>query len=532
MEVSHLPYKQTGFFSSLVADYLDEHANTTPLYSFPFSLSGLDQAIEYRKNKPVNRAALVSVLEKQYAAGYTQAGQLTAENIKLLADENTFTIVTGHQLCLFTGPLYFIYKLIDTITLARKLKAEHPHYNFVPVYWMHTEDNDIEEINHAYLYNKKLHWGNAGQGNAGSLPTNTLSPVLAELEAILGNSPEAVELMALVNDSYLKHGNLADATRHFVNALLGQYGLVILDPDAPELKQAFVPVVKEELATFASHTYVSQTNEVLAKAGYNVQVNPRELNLFYVNNGVRYRLVKTEKGFATANNEFEYTLDELSKLADGKPEVFSPNVVLRPLYQEVILPNICYVGGGGELAYWLQYKSFFNHYGYELPVLALRSSYMLIDAAQSTRIEKFGFSDAELFLPTDALIKQYIQRNTGAELSFGAERTEAESLFKKLADKTTLNDTTLVGSIDAEHKKFQNFLVGLEAKLLKAQKNKDEVTVNQIRKLKESLFPEGTLQERYSNVLPYYLKLGSSFFDGLINNANVLSKQFTLLRIK
>ncbi|UPT65892.1 MAG: bacillithiol biosynthesis cysteine-adding enzyme BshC [Sphingobacteriales bacterium JAD_PAG50586_3] len=339
-------------------------------------------------------------------------------------------------------------------------------------------------------------------GAAGMLTTETLQPVIDELTTVLGDSDNAKEILALVKESYLNHTNLADATRHFVNALMGEYGLVILDPNERELKAEFASIIKEDLSGLQSYHKVNESNAIFAKAGYTAQVNPREVNLFYINSGQRYRLVKTDTGFATVGNEFTFSQADIDSMLAQTPEVFSPNVVLRPLYQETILPNICYVGGGGELAYWLQYKAFFNHYGYELPVLALRSSYMLVDEGQASRIEKFVFADADLFENTDALIKRYLQNAAGAGISFDAERSEAAAFFNNLSAKTAQSDATLVGSIEAEHKKLQNYLAGLEAKLLKAHKTKEEASVNQIRKLKESLFPNDSLQERTANFIP------------------------------
>lgn len=529
MQITRLPYRQTGFFSTLIADYIEESPKVEALYSFPFSYQGLQQAIEYRKTKPVNREALVAVLQNQYAQGGAEASPKTAENIALLKDPTTFTIVTGHQLNLFAGPLYLIHKLINVITLANQLKQQFPQYNFVPVYWMHTEDADIEEINHTYLFNKKILWADAGTGIAGSLSTATLQPVINEVEAILGNSTYAAELVSLIKDAYLNHTNLADAMRYFVNALLGKYGLVILDPNAKELKQAFVDVVADDLLNNSAYKLVSESNKNLINSGYTAQVNPRGVNLFYINNNQRYRLVKTEKDYATAGNEFTFSADEISRLLKEQPEVFSPNVVLRPLYQEVILPNICYVGGGGELAYWLQYKSFFNHYGYELPVLALRSSYMLMDEAQAQKIAKWNVPVANLFLDTDVLIKGYVQSTAGNDVNLAAERSEAAAFFANLATKAKAIDASLSGSIEAENKKLENFLNGLEAKLLKALKAKDEATINQIRKLKESLFPDGSLQERSTNFMQFYIKQGPALFDVIMNNADVMHKEFTVV---
>lgn len=526
-----IPYRQTGFFSSLIADYLENNPQVGQYYSFPFSLQGFESAIAYRKTKPVNRQALATVIEQQYVLGNTALSALTAQNITLLKDDNTFTIVTGHQVCLFTGPLYLVYKLIDVITLTKTLKKQFPQYNFVPVYWMHTEDADIEEINHTYLFNKKLLWADAGTGAAGSLATQTLQPVIDELQTLLGNGQFAEELINLVKESYLNHTNLADATRHFVNALLGKYGLVILDPNHAELKQAFTAILADELQNSHAHTLVNATNNSLEQQGYTAQVNPREINLFYINNGQRYRLVKADTGFATVNGEFTFSADDISTLLKEKPEAFSPNVVLRPLYQEVILPNICYVGGGGELSYWLQYKQFFNHYGYELPVLALRSSYMVVDEGQQQRIAKFGFTVADMFEGAEALVKRYVQTTAGDDVNLIAERSEAATFFTNLANKAKAIDASLGGSIDAENKKLENFLNGLEAKLLKALKAKDEATVNQIRKLKESLFPNDSLQERSVNFMQFYVKHGPTFFDTIFASADVLKKEFTVVTL-
>lgn len=531
MKVSTLPYKQTGYFSQLIANYLDGDVNTTNLYSFSFTKAGFEQAVTYRKTKPVNRAALVEALKKQYTDSQTTPSALTLEHINLLANDNTYTVVTGHQLCLFTGPLYLIYKLIDTITLCKQLNEWMPENRFVPIYWMHTEDNDIEEIDHAYLFNKKLHWANAGTGAAGTLNPTGLAPIVAELESILGESNHAKELIALVKESYLNHTTLADATRHFVNALLGQYGLVILDPNEASLKQAFIPVFEDDLTNHNAQKLVANTNTQLEALGYSAQVNPREVNLFYIDKGQRYRLVKTADGYTTAGNELNFSTDGLLTEVRNNPGKFSPNVVLRPLLQETILPNICYVGGGGELAYWLQYKAFFNHYGFELPVLALRSSYMLVDTSQFARMDKFGFTNADLFNSTDNLIKTYLKNTAGAELSFEAERSEAAALYAHIAAKATASDATLGGSIEAEHKKFQNYLASLEAKLLKAQKAKEEASVNQIRKLKESLFPDGTLQERYTNFMQFYIKYGPAFFDGFLKDPGILGKEFTIVKL-
>ena len=367
MPIDCIPFRDTKYFSTLICNYLDEDSKLHPFYNrFP-SLENFKAQIQ-EKQKAVtdqSRTILVNGLKNQYKK--VDASLLTKQNIEALKDENTFTITTGHQLNLFTGPLYFLYKIVSTINLTTQLKQKYPEYNFVPVYWMATEDHDFEEINYFNFPGQQLQWNRTSNGAVGELDTAGLKQVFDLFSQELGIRKNADTLRNLFTSAYLEHDNLAEATRFLANALFAEQGLVILDANCAELKRLFIPYIKEELLNRTSFLEVTKSNNELSKH-YGIQVNPREINLFYLRNNLRERIVEKDGMYYANDTDISWSKNEILKEVDDFPEHFSPNVIMRPLYQEVILPNLCYIGGGGELAYWFQLKGFFNKVDVPLPI--------------------------------------------------------------------------------------------------------------------------------------------------------------------
>ena len=364
-------YQNSGYFSSLINDYLEQKSNLKPLYNrFP-SLENFGAQVQEKKASYAyeSRKILVSVLKQQYSK--ISITSITQQNIELLLNSNTYTITTGHQLNLFTGPLYFLYKIISTINLTKELQAKYPNYNFVPIYWMATEDHDFEEINSFNFKGRKFNWNTATSGAVGRLSTEGLDHFFEVYANELGTSANAISLKKLFESAYLQHKTLTEATRYIVNELFGESGLVILDADNQNLKRLFTPYMKEELVFQISHKKVLETTEKLKE--YTIQVNPREINLFYLEDNIRERILFENGKYKVNNTKIVFTKSEILELLENHPEKFSPNVILRPLYQEVILPNLGYVGGGGEIAYWLELNSFFDAVKVTFPILLLRN---------------------------------------------------------------------------------------------------------------------------------------------------------------
>src|SRR5690606_19527220 len=237
------------------------------------------------------------------------------------------------------------------------------------------EDHDFEEINYFNFKGKKFRWNKESAGPVGRLSTQGLQDFFEIYSLELGSSTNAGTLKKLFEDAYLKHNNLADATRFLANSLFGKYGLIILDADDADLKRAFIPYIKEELQNQTSFKAVEKTIENFKD--YPIQVNPREINLFYIEDNLRERIIFENDKYYVNNTKTSFCKEEILNLVETNPEKFSPNVILRPLYQEVILPNLCYIGGGGEIAYWLQLKSFFDKIKITFPILLIRNSVLI-----------------------------------------------------------------------------------------------------------------------------------------------------------
>lgn len=523
-----ISFEETGQFSKAFTDYINGEKYLLPFYQYAPSIEGFKKFIQEQTFPGVNRELLVKVLKERYSK---TASEATAKNIELLKEKNTFTVTTGHQLCLFTGPLYFIYKIVTAINLAESLKKEFPSHNFVPVYWMASEDHDFAEINHAYLFGKKVEWSgdSISGGPVGRISTHTLSPVLDGLYAIMGESDKANELRKIIAGAYSGDKTLAEATFIFVNALFGKYGLVILEPDNAELKKLFLPVITDELINQSSFRCVSDTDAKLSKAGVEPQVHAREINLFYINEQGRNRIEKQGDKYVVINTNLTFTPEQITAEAKNHPEKFSPNVLLRPVYQQTILPNIAYIGGPAEVIYWLQLKAIFDYHKTAFPVIMPRNFAMIIDKGTAGRMDKLKLTEKNIFGDADELVKNYIAANDGA-INFDSEKDKLKKIYDELSEKVKTIDSTLTSSVEAELQKQYNALKVLETKLIRAQKQKDEASVNQVKKIKEKLFPESSLQERHDNFIPSYIQYGTAFFDLLKKELNPLHSSMMVLK--
>lgn len=530
-------FSKTHSFPQLFLDYIERKDSLTPFYKYTPDISSFKKVIEDKSKESIDRKTLVEVLREQNLKS-PNANPLQSEFIESILSEKTFTVTTGHQLCVFTGPLYSIYKILTTIKLARELKKTYTDCNFVPVFWMVTEDHDFEEINHIHLPGRKITWNPAGQQSlagkvaAGRILCEGLDALIDEVKGVIGESEHSAYLIDLFKTAYNSRNTMADATRIIMNELFGKYGLVILDASNNRLKNIFKDVMKEELLQSSSYRQVSATISQLESAYYKAQVNPREINLFYLDEGRRSRIVKETGSYIVLDSVKKFSEAEILAELETNPDHFSPNVVLRPLYQEKILPNVTYIGGPGEISYWLEYKAMFGYFKVNYPLLGLRNCAMWLDEGASSRMEKLSLNTEEIFLETESLINVYFDKKFDHSFNLEEEAKQIESIFSSLALKANEVDVTLKSSVDAEKQKHLNGLKNIEDKIIRAQKRKHETAINQVRKLKEKLFPEGSLQERYENFIPYYLMYGQRYFDILLENFEALPKEFLILAEK
>ncbi|MFC2147703.1 bacillithiol biosynthesis cysteine-adding enzyme BshC [Bacteroidota bacterium] len=532
MEVACIPFKKTGYFSSLISDYLDENKKLKPFYNrFP-KIEEFKAQMEEKSNTfpQTNRKILKEVLLEQYQG--VKASKTTVANISALTQDETFTIVTGHQLNIFTGPLYFLYKIISTINLAKALKKAYPRNNFVPVYWMATEDHDFDEINYFNLHNKKLQWNRDTSGAVGRLSTEGLEAVFETFSKEVGHNTHAENLKDLFKKAYLEHNSLSEATRYLANTLFGEYGLVIVDGDNIKLKNLFIPYIKKDILDNLPYKKVNETSTALesVSSSYNIQVNPREINHFYLKDEIRERLLEKDGDFYVNNTKIQFTKDEILLELDAHPERFSPNVVTRPLYQEVVLPNLCYIGGGGELAYWLELKSSFDAMNVAFPILLLRNSALMVSEKENKKIQNLDLIPADLFLKQNSLINKRIREISNIDIDFSSQREHLRNQFEALYQLAEETDKSFLGAIKAQEVKQINGLNHLEKRLLKAQKIKLKDQVIRLTALQNKLFPNQSLQERSLNFSELYLEMGDGLIPFLIAALNPLKQEFLVLK--
>ena len=516
MNVEKLDFSQTHAFTSLFLDYIAQKEALSDFYHRPPRVESFADQLAEKKLDSQVRTDLVKVLGQQYNG--LETTQAVRENIDALEYDQTYTITTGHQLNIFSGPLFFIYKLVTTINACRQLSEKHPDQRFVPVYWMASEDHDFAEINHFHLFGQRYAWETEQQGAVGRFGLEGMDEVLSAL-------PEAVPLF---ERAYREHDNLASATRYYVNELFGDQGLVVLDADDATLKRHFAPVMQDDAFEHSAQKLVEKASQRLDERGYRTQVHPRPINLFYLTDRQRERLVRDKEGFAVNNTDQHFTEEELRQALESHPERFSPNVVLRPLYQEMILPNLGYVGGPGELAYWLQLKPMFDHYQVPFPILLPRNFALVVSKSNTKKLQKVGLETSELFQDTDTLVKSFVEQNANASLSLGEQRATLAKVYEQVEEKVLAVDGSLKGFIGAESSKAFKSLDNIEKRLKKAEEQNQETAVGQLESLKEKLFPDGGLQERHENLLTYHIN-NPQFIDELFEKFDPFDLRFNVL---
>jgi bacillithiol biosynthesis cysteine-adding enzyme BshC len=486
-----ISFGATQQFPKLFLDYLNELPQLKEFYSFKPDISGFRQQIEKRRGFPQEyRKNLKNHLNHQYSD--ISLHVKVKKNIDLLEEENTYTLCTGHQLNLFTGPLYFIYKVLTVINLSEELKKEFPKENFVPVYWMASEDHDFEEIQYFNHRGKKHQWDSKQKGAVGRFNTN-------DIQGFLDSIPFDFKE---IKKFYTESKTLAQAHLKLVNHLFQDYGLVVLDADSKVLKTEFSSIIRNDIEDEIAFSEVNKSTAKLNKLIYSTPVNPRQLNYFILGDQFRYRLEKDQNGvFYLDVNEKRVDLD-INHLLEESPESISPNVITRPIYQECILPNLAYIGGPSELSYWLQLKSAFQGLGINFPLLIHRYSNTVLSDKAIEKLKQIKIEDlSEIFQNESLLLKQLLIRNELIEEDLHKEWEKSiENVFNDIKSVVSEIDKTLIASAEGRHKKVNKEILKIRKKIESAILKKQDTLTARLNFAKSEVFPNGSFQERYDNI--------------------------------
>lgn len=520
-------YGQTGSFSKILTDYIAAEEMLQPFYTHSVSIKGIKASIENRKLFATDRTLLVKILKNQY-----QNIQLTAKQSKHIADlnnNNTFTICTAHQPNIFTGQLYFIYKIIHAIKLAEELKIKIPENNFVPIYYMGSEDADLDELGYIFIKGEKYQWDTQQTGAVGRMKVDeALIKLMHLISGQLLIYPFGKEIISIIKKCYQIGSTIEEATFLLVNELFAIYGLLILLPDSAAVKNAFAPIIKKELLTGFSHIAVKETVAHFPVI-YKAQASGRDINLFYLLQNKRERIEKLGEEYIIVNTSLKFTKEAILAELAAYPERFSPNVILRPVLQETILPDIAFIGGGGEIAYWLELKKVFEAAQVPYPMLVARNSFLFINKEMQELAKKLQLDFIDLFKPELTVINQLIKRDSKVQISLEKEKATIINLYDQLKAIAGNIDVTLQAHTESLQKQALKKIEALEKKMLRAEKRKFETQQRQVQNLRAQLFPNNSLQERVENMMPLYALWGKDFIKNIYDHSNGLDQEFGII---
>jgi bacillithiol biosynthesis cysteine-adding enzyme BshC len=521
-----IPYQQTGYFSKVITDYLSGNEFLKNFYRHPVSFEGIEAAMQERVEFDTDRALLVKVLQDQYSGLPVQPA--VSENLERISDKNTFTITTAHQPAIFTGNLYFIYKILHVIKIAETLSSRYPKRRFVPVYYMGSEDADLDELGHIYLDNEKISWDTKQTGAVGRMTTEGLEKLVRRIEGEFIGHPHGPELIDLLKKCYLDSDNIQQATLKLLHHLFGIYGLIVIIPDHRLLKKAMQDVFRDDLTNHIPYEVTRKNLQNLTQ-NYPVQANPREINLFYLKDNIRERLERKNGEYLVNNTDINFSDEALVKELTDFPERFSPNVILRGLYQETILPNIVFVGGGGEMAYWLEFKALFQQYHVPYPVLILRNSFLLVRKNWKMKMEKSGLSAFDIFKTEEQMMEEYVRHHSARQLSLNKQMVEMRGFYEGIKKISGSVDRTLEQHVEKLEIQAIQKLEELEKKILRAEKKNHDDVRHRIHEIRETLFPLGELQERVENFIPWFADYGREFIEFIYRHSPSLEQEFVIL---
>lgn len=539
---TQISYRSTGLFSVLINDYIETKGTAQSFVNYAASKEGYKKAIEQRASFPTNRKVLVEVLQNQYtqlekelsdsnALNNKEAFKLVNDNLSLLLKENTFTVTTAHQPNVFTGPLYFFYKILHTIQLAAELKKQFPKNNFVPVYYMGSEDADLQEVGSYNLAGEAYQWNTKQKGAIGRMKVDDeLIKLLQNLEGYWSVQPAGKEALEVLIQAYQKGKTISEATLALVHAYFGKYALVVIQPDDAKLKSLFINVMEKELRTGFSQKAVQPTKEKLASK-YHVQSDGRDLNLFYLKDNTRTRIEKQGAIYIVVDADIHFTEEEIVKELHAHPDRFSPNVILRGLYQETILPGVAFIGGGGELAYWMELKNVFTEVKVHYPILQLRNSFMFMNEKQTAHWNSLGFALEDLFKPLLELELEFIKNQTKENLALTNHIVSLNDLYASIQQDVIKIDTSLGDHAKNLSIQAQKKLALLEKKMIRAEKRKQQTSIDRIQSIKGSLFPKNSVQEREENFSEWVGAYGWDWVEAVLENSTTLNPSFTIITI-
>ena len=467
------------------------------------------------------------------------AGEATLSNIQLLRESDCIAVVSGQQAGLFTGPLYTIYKALSAVKLAGCLSQRNT--KAIPVFWIAAEDHDFAEVASAEFIGRdcqlksvevstELH--QEGQPVGQVLLNDAVDAVVDELFELLPNSEFAADMKALVKNAYEPGRGYVESFATMMTSLLGRHGLIFLDPLDLELKRLAAPLYSEAARRAPEiATAIERRSSELESAGYHAQVlaTANSFPLFlHDESGARHAVVRVENGKYKAKDvEKEYSAEELATMAENTPQRFSPNVTLRAVVQDYLLPTIAYYGGAAEIAYFAQTAEVYRVLDRPATPILPRSSLTMIERHTGRGLERYGLTLADFFEGLDPVIKRVVEEHLGANTAklFSNAEQNVNHELDRLRQELEAIDPTLASALDTGRKKINYQLDGLRTRFVRAQMNRDEAAHRQLQRAFDQLYPNKDLQERHINITSLLARHGTYVIEWIYNAINLGSTE-------
>ena len=524
--VTRIDLRQLPSTSTLLRDYVHRFSALAPFYAQDPREPGAFQAqAEARDRRAYPRRDLCAVLQAQNLAW--GAPEAVTDQIRALGAADAVAVVTGQQTALFGGPLYTLYKALTTLALARRLGTalQRP---VVPLFWMASEDHDVAEADHVQLADRsgglRTLRVSAWEAPAGFMPANLrlgpdMAAALEELRALLPATEFSPWLAGTLEGAFAPGRTLAEAFARWMMALLGEDGLVLVDPADPRLKRLAAGVFQQELTdALRTAQHILAVSERLRAGGYPVQIEsrPDAVNCFLLSGG-RHALVREAAGFRLRDTGELMAAAELQRLVEEAPERLSPNVALRPVVQDALFPTVAYVAGPGELAYFAQLRPVYAHFGVPMPLLVPRAFLTLAEPRFLQLMERFRLGLPDLTLEPEQLTSRVLRTllPPDVEVTLAKARDAVSEIFQGVGEAVAAVDPTLRATAGQAAGHIRGHLDQLERKAVQALKRREADTHQQLLRLCLALMPGGRPQERVFPALPYLAKYGPALLASL-----------------
>lgn len=540
----YINYSDIPGHPNLFLDYLYEFENVEKFYGKNFrDEQGYQKLFDSLQSyERPHREKVTEIIKEQYKN--IRASKLTLSNIEELNSINTIAIVTGQQLGIFGGPLYTFYKTITAIKLATYLNDKYDKFNFVPVFWLEADDHDFDEVRkinildrdnslRTLMYDDGLDEA-VNRGSVGNIKFNdNLRKLLEELSSSLRESEFKMTLMDLLKSFYQPDATFLESFRNLLIRLFDEYGLVVFNPSAPEVKKLLTPVFKKELSDYKEHTVSLVERSAELEEIYHAQVKVKPVNLFYLDENERLSIEPTDEGFRLKGRRKKFSYDDMTAQLEFAPERFSPNVLLRPVCQDYLLPTGFYIAGPAEISYFAQLTPLYNFFGIISPYIYPRASATILENNIQSLLNKYQLKIEEAFSPQEDLIEKIIARNSGNNIDalFEDAQEKINAVLNELGKNLSAIDKTMLDLTEKTGNRINESLKYLRTKANDAERRKHEVTIRQLNKIQNVLYPNENLQERELNFTYFANKYGLDILRWIYNELSINKFEHQILEL-